>query len=287
MLESTVSSNDINQDQYDLFLTFTKSKTGMVFSSRLHSWVKKQIDEIFKAQERVKDINSFIAKIVGGQSADLAQKIFEKLTVHETMFYRDKKYFKFLNTYALPRIIENNKSSKGANFWVAAGSSGQEIYSILFTIYNNFKDMYNWSLNMHSTDISKAIVDKAKEGIYESHEMGRGMDDSVEKNRFFNQINDKQYQVKDEFRKRISFSTSNLVEPFTSVHSYDFISCRNVLIYFNEETKADIIQRLAKKIKPGGILCLGQVDYINYKIPPAGFEYKMLEGFPFFQRTET
>jgi chemotaxis protein methyltransferase CheR len=117
--------------------------------------------------------------------------------------------------------------------------------------------------------------------MYEAHEIQRGLE-PADLTKFFIKLNDRNWQIKPEFRSKVTFQTSNLVESFAMLPTFDFISCRNVLIYFDDTTKMDIVKRLGDNLNKGGYLILGQVDYINCKIPPQGVSYKIADGFPYY-----
>lgn len=277
------TDNDLSVVETEQLLEYIKSKTGMTFAPRLHSVVKKQFETIRKISN-VTNKEVFLRALISGAKKLESQALFENLTVHETMFFRDAKYYNFMEHFMFPKIIEDNKNKKSLYLWIAAGSSGQEIYSILFMLYEKFPELRGWALNLFSTDISAQIIKKAKEGIYEAHELNRGLPEQYLR-QYFKQIDDKYWQVKDEYRQKVTFKTSNLVEDFAAdLPNVDFISCRNVLIYFNDETKRSIIERLAKKINLNGFLLLGQVDYINSKLPSNNFEYKIEGSFPYYRR---
>jgi chemotaxis protein methyltransferase CheR len=282
---SVVTDGELGVTETEQLLEYIKSKTGIVFAPRLHGIVKKQFDIVRKlSNSGEKEI--FLRALITGAKRMESQALFENLTIHETMFFRDVKYFNFMETFMIPQLIEANKNRKALNIWVAAGSSGQEVYSILFMLYEKFPELKTWALNLYSTDLSKQIVQKAKEGIYESHEVNRGLPESYLK-QYFKQIDNRYWQVKDEYRQKVTFKASNLVEDFSAdVPTVDFISCRNVLIYFNDETKKSIVQRLSKKVCLKGFLLLGQVDYINSKVPSDDFEYKIEGSFPCYRRTK-
>ncbi len=286
MLQTSADSlPELNFEQSEKLLEFVKAKTGMVFALRLMPWVTKQLFIVFNSA-RATDLDLFIQELITGRRPKDAQLLFDHLTVNETMFFRDKKYFDFMVQKMFPDIIKNNQLKRSLSVWIAAGSSGQEAYSILFSILENFPLIKGWSIQIYSTDLCTEVVKKSQEGIYEKHEIGRGLDD-VRLQKYFNPIDDRYYQVRQEYRNMIKFSPSNLIQDFSGhVPDVDFISCRNVLIYFNDETKADIIKRLAKKVKGNGYFILGQVDYINAKIPPEGFEYKLEGTFPFYIKTK-
>ncbi len=274
---------ELSNVQLESLLDFIKHKTGMVFAPRLRTWVSKQFAELYKNSSET-NFTAFFDSLLADRKRYESQVLFERLTVHETMFYRDKRYFGFLENNLFPDLIAAKETTKSINIWIAAGSSGQEIYSIYFRILDKFPQLKTWNLSLYSTDLSQAIIDKAKNGIYETHEVNRGLgEDGLSK--YFKQIDNKSWQVKDEIRRKVNFKRSNLVEDFAShVPDMDFISCRNVLIYFNDTTKADIITRLAKKVRNGGYLILGQVDYINCKEPPQGMKYNMEQTFPYFKK---
>lgn len=280
---STDNLPELSFEQTERLLEFVKSKTGMVFASRLMPWVMKQLNQIFQAS-KAPNLDLFLQELYAGRRPMEAQALFDGLTVNETMFFRDKKYFDFMANKMFPDIIKNNQLRRSLSIWVAAGSSGQEAYSILFTLLENFPLIKGWNIQIYSTDLCTEVIKKSQEGKYEKHEVGRGLDD-IRLQKYFTPVDDRYHQVKKEYRDMVRFSTSNLVQDFSgAVPDVDFISCRNVLIYFNDTTKADIIRRLAKKAKTKGYLILGQVDYINAKIPPEGFEYKIEGTFPYYHR---
>jgi len=282
-LTTLCANEELSVTETEELLEYIKIKTGMIFAPRLHSLVKKQFDNI-KDISGAKDKNTFLKALTTGLKELESQALFESLTVHETMFFRDSKYFGFMEQFMIPKLIKENQMKKSLSIWIAAGSSGQEIYSILIMLYEKFPELKGWNLAFYSTDLSSKVIDKAKQGIYETHEISRGLPEEY-LNKYFNKNDDKHWQVKDTYRNKITFKTSNLVKDFyADVPSVDIISCRNVLIYFNNETKKDIIERLSKKININGFLLLGQVDYINSKVPSENFEYKTEGIFPYYHR---
>lgn len=281
---SEIASKTLSTEKRDLLLNFVDKQTGMIFAPRLHTWIDKQVIAIFE-KSGSSDINAFILDIISGKNPTLAQKIFESLTVHETMFFRDKKYFEFLKAELFPNLIETNKIKKSIDIWISAGSSGQEAYSILFMLLEDFPETKNWMITIYSTDISNHIIEKAQNAIYEAHEMNRGLEGDHPIRKYFEELQNNKWQIKHEIRSKIRFKTSNLMEPFNTLPNFDFISCRNVLIYFNDETKKNIVSRLADKVNKNGYLILGQVDYINKEVRPSNMEFKMINAFPYLRKS--
>lgn len=275
---------ELSVSETEQLLEFIQNKTGMIFAPRLHNLVKKEFDKVKEASS-IKDKVSFLRGLTSDLRPKEAQMLFESLTVHETMFFRDANYFNFMKNFMFPKLIEMNKNRQALNIWVAAGSSGQEALSILILLMQEFPELNTWTLNIFSTDISSQIIEKAKNGVYEIHELNRGLSEKQLK-QYFEQIDNRHWKVKSIYLDKISFKVSNLTEDFTyTLPLMDFISCRNVLIYFNNETKQDIINRLSQKVNLYGFLLLGQVDYINSKSPSKNFEQKIENKFPYYQRT--
>jgi len=277
-----LNSNNLSDTLIKKLLDYIEAKTGMIFAARLKTWVLKQVETIAIASKAT-DITFFVEELIQDKKPIASSALFESLTVHETMFFRDKTYFNFMKQTMFPQLIEQNSNLKSLKIWVAAGSSGQEAYSILFMLHKEFPQLKNWNLQITSTDLSQQIINKGKEGIYEKHEVKRGLS-KEEIEEYFQAINESQWQVKEDLRTKINFKQSNLVEDFKyEIPKADFISCRNVLIYFNDETKYDIIKRLAEKTEKGAYLLLGQVDYINAGPMPKDIEQKTESGFPFYR----
>lgn len=276
------SAANLTNDEVDKLLNFVKDRTGMIFAQRLRPWVLKQVDLVF-SQTKETNISQFVSQLISGQKKLEANALFDSLTVNETMFFRDKTYFNFMTDIMFPQIIEQNRISKSIRIWIAAGSSGQEAYSILFLLHSKFPSLYEWDVQVLSTDLSHEVVEKGKKGIYEKHEIERGLSpEQLEK--FFNKIDETHWQVKTDYRNKVIFKQSNLVDEFRcTVPMADFISCRNVLIYFNDETKHDIIRRLAERVSKNGFLLLGQVDYINAGPVPEGLKYSTHVTFPYYR----
>lgn len=274
---------NFSQEQLQSFLEYLKRGTGLCFSPRNHNFVKQQIYQTYKNLHTYQNFKSFLSDLTNNQSNPYVQEIQEKLVIHETRFYRDTKYFTFLKNTVLPRVIKTNSKNKRLSLWITAGSSGQEAYSILFTLLDSYGHYFNdWQLDFYSTDLSNSITEIAKEAIYSDYEMDRGINSNYLREKYFDKLDTKTYQVKEKYRDMINFSTSNLISSYATLPEFDFISCRNVLIYFDEETKKSVIQKLSQKVRNNGYLCLGQTDYLSCQSTFPNLQYEMEKGFPFF-----
>lgn len=151
----------LSEEQMKVLLSYVSKQTGMEFASRLNNWVNKKFFDVYQANGGT-DTKTFLDGIVTNIKQKERDELFDSLTVNETMFFRDSKYFDFIEKVMLPKLIEKNQAIKTLSIWIAAGSSGQEIYSILMLILEKFPDLKSWRLNFTSSDICSDVVAKAQ-----------------------------------------------------------------------------------------------------------------------------
>ncbi len=187
--------------------------------------------------------------------------LINKLTTNYTYFYREENHFKFLTDVILPYQEKNNKM-KTLDIWSAGCSSGEEPYTLAMVLDDYFKFSANqWKIQIHATDISENVLSKAREGIY-SEESIKNLSE-VYKKKYFDKSNDGKYQVKPEIKKHITFKVFNLMDPIIAKNKYDVIFCRNVMIYFNAETKINLVNKFYEASKQGGYLMIGHAETIQ------------------------
>lgn len=212
----------------------------------------------------------------------IIKQIVETMTTNETSFFRDIKPFNILRDTILPYIIESKKHDKNIRIWSAACSSGQEAYSIAMTIaeMNIAKE---FGARILGTDISDEIVKQAQSGIYNQFEIQRGL--SIQQMlKYFTQV-ETNWQIKNEIKVMTQFRNCNLLDIKNVHETFDIIFCRNVLIYFNQETKLQALQNLAKHLAPNGVLVLGACETVmGMNSPFEGFNN--IHGFYTLKKEE-
>lgn len=187
--------------------------------------------------------------------------LINKLTTNYTYFYREENHFKYLREVILPFEEKNNKS-KILNIWSAGCSSGEEPYTLAMVIDDYFKfSAAQWKINILASDISENVLGKAREGIY-ADEAIKNLPDPYKK-KYFKKTSDGKYQVDAEIKKYVSFKVFNLMDSISSNNKYDVIFCRNVMIYFNSETKMNIVNKFYEATKAGGHLMIGHAETIQ------------------------
>jgi len=187
--------------------------------------------------------------------------LINKLTTNYTYFYREENHFKYLKEVILPYEEKNNKT-KVLNIWSAGCSSGEEPYTLAMVINDYFKfSGSNWNIQILATDISENVLSKAREGIY-SEESITKLPEPYKK-RYFEKTADNNFQVSPEIKKCVTFKVFNLMDPMVVKNKYDVIFCRNVMIYFNAETKMNIVNKFYDATKPQGYLMIGHAETIQ------------------------
>lgn len=185
----------------------------------------------------------------------LRHQVVEAMTTHETSFFRDGHPFETLKARILPELLARRSSSQHVAIWCAACSSGQEPFSVAMLAREHFPTLVKGRLRIIATDLSEAILARAREGLYSQIEINRGLP-AAELARYF----DRQglcWRIKPEIRRMVDFQQSNLAGAWPNLPLMDVIFMRNVLIYFGIETKKQILNNVRRALKPDGYLFLG------------------------------
>lgn len=183
---------------------------------------------------------------------------FEALTTNETSFFRDEHPFKALREVILPQLIDLRASSRTLNIWCAAASTGQEPYSLAMLLRDRFPQLLNWTITFFATDLSETVLARARAGRFNATEVGRGLPAEF-RQRYFVPDGDS-LQVREDIRRMVSFRVMNLVGPWPNMPELDLVLLRNVLIYFNVETKRNILLKIQRHLRPDGCLLLGAAE---------------------------
>ena len=188
----------------------------------------------------------------------LISEVVEAMVTTETFFFRDVHPFEMLRTTVLPELIERRRHSRNLNIWCAAGSSGQEPYSIAMLIKESFPDLGNWRVNIAATDISLAMLQRCRLGSYSQLEVNRGLPTGLLL-KWFRQAGS-QWHIDDCIRNTVTFSQLNLIHAWPAMPQWDLVFLRNVLIYFDNETKRSLLDRTARVLCGDGYLVLGSAE---------------------------
>jgi chemotaxis protein methyltransferase CheR len=206
-------------------------------------------------------VDALVDKLRQLAFGELHASAIEALTVNETSFFRDAPIFDILLKRVLPELVERRKGERTFQVWSAACSTGEEPYSLAMLMRARFPELGQWKFSVLATDISQRVLAKAREGLYTQREIGRGLPKDM-LHRFFVQEGCS-WRAGRELRGMIDFRELNLRKPIPYQRTFDLILMRNVLIYFDDETKRDVLMRIAQALRPQGVLVLGNADALR------------------------
>ena len=203
-------------------------------------------------------LEALIAQVRAQPFNGLHRKVVEAMTTNETSFYRDVHPFEALRTVVLPEVLERRRAARTLNIWCAASSSGQEPYTIAMTMLEHFPQLTSWQVTILGTDLSGEMVARCKQGKYGQIEVNRGLPAALLVKYF--EKRGMEWQVKPELQRWCHFRELNLIEPWGALPPMDVVFMRNVLIYFDVETKKAILANARKVLPPWGYLVLGGAE---------------------------
>lgn len=214
--------------------------------------------------------DEYMNKVEQEPDGEEAQFLINQLTTNHTFFFRENAHFEYMNRIALPYLREKEAAGRDIRIWSAAASTGEEAYSIVMVLKEFFGfDSDKWDTKVLATDISTKALSSAKEGIY-SAESVEQLENRLIK-RHFTRQKDGNYQINKETRDEVIFATFNLMNPFSFKKKFHIVFLRNVMIYFDEPTKCELIRKVTDYLAPGGFLFVGMTETIDKATP--GLQY--------------
>lgn len=190
----------------------------------------------------------------------LTAEVVEAMTTNETFFFRDKTPFDHLKETMLPAVLQARAAKRALRIWCAASSTGQEPYSIAMCLKGLGAAIAGWRVDIVATDLSQGVLEKSKAGIFSQFEVQRGLPIQLLV-KHFTQVGE-MWQLNADIRSMVQHRQLNLLQDFGHLGKFDIIFCRNVLIYFDQDTKAGIFERISRIIEPDGFMVLGAAESV-------------------------
>jgi chemotaxis protein methyltransferase CheR len=204
-------------------------------------------------------VSELVQKMKSGSPSAITQVV-EAMTTNETFFFRDKVPFDHFRDSIMPVILQARAGRKSIRVWCAAGSTGQEPYSLAMCLKEMSAALTGWRVEIIATDLSQEVLENSKSGIYSQFEVQRGLPIQMLV-KYFKQTGEL-WQINADIRAMVQHRQLNLLHDFSQLGVFDVIFCRNVLIYFDQDTKINIFNRLAKTTESDGFLVLGAAETV-------------------------
>lgn len=240
-------------NKFDFLCQDVRKRSGLVLGQEKAYLIDSRLGPLAR-KEGFASVEALIdAMMRGDQRICVAAS--EALATHETFFFRDKTPFDLFENVIAP-ALKSSRMGRQLKIWCAAASSGQEPYSLGMLL----DEIPGLSADILATDMSAPVLEKAKAGIYTQFEVQRGLPiQRLVKN--FDQVGDS-WRIKPQLRQKVRFEQANLLDDFARFGKMDVIFCRNVLIYFDIQTKAKVLDRLAAQLADDGFLLLGAAETV-------------------------
>ncbi|MHC2671524.1 chemotaxis protein methyltransferase CheR [Bradyrhizobium diazoefficiens] len=244
--------------EYEYLRKFLKDNSGIDLSADKQYLIESRLLPLAR-KAGLSGIPELVQKLQGGSRA-LITDVVEAMTTNETFFFRDKVPFDHFRDTIMPEIIRARAGRRSVRIWCAAGSTGQEPYSLAMCLKEMGAALTGWRVEIIATDLSQEVLEKARAGVYSQFEVQRGLPIQMLV-KYFKQTGET-WQINPELRAMIQHRQLNLLHDFAQLGTFDVIFCRNVLIYFDQDTKINIFNRLARQIEPDGFLVLGAAETV-------------------------
>lgn len=258
----------VKESEYRLLRDLIETRCGIFLGDEKQYLIESRLTGLAK-KSKCKSFGDFYLKIKDSPpSAELWNAVVDAMTTNETLWLRDLHPFTILGEYLLPKLNNDIREGKRntIDIWSAACSTGQEPYSIAMTALDYYenaggKKSYRDQVRILATDISSTALSKAMAGLYDNTSIVRGLPQE-KRDRYFTRQDDS-WVVNPSVKQMVAFKRANLLEPFFGLGRFDIVFLRNVMIYFSDSFKKDLLERIARILKPGGYLFLGTGETVR------------------------
>jgi chemotaxis protein methyltransferase CheR len=242
----------LDPGNYRFLQEYIYRESGIVLDQDKHYLFEARLMPIVN-REQLGSLNDLCALLRGVRAAAVKQQVVDSMTANETLFFREMPHYDALRTEVIPRLVEQRQGQRRMSFWSAASSTGQEAYSLAMMLIE--MGLGNWNIQILGTDLCTQVLDRARDGRFHQIEVNRGLPVQYLV-KYFTRVG-LEWQLKDEVRRMVRFERFDLRQSMRSLGPFDVVFCRNVLIYFDTETKKKIMGDIRGTLFGGGYLLLG------------------------------
>ena len=237
-MQSQTPVSEIHSENYRFLQEHVYSQAGIVLEEDKHYLFESRLTPIVR-QLGLGSINDLCALLQATRETEVGRQVVEAMTTNETYFFRDPAHYEAIRTVLLPRLKEDRRDTKKLRFWSAAASTGQEAYSLAMLLLE--EGLSDWNIQILGTDFSSQVLERARSGKYQQIEVNRGLPAALLVKHFRRSGVD--WQLSEPVRRMVRFETIDLRKSMRALGPFDLVFCRNVMIYFDAETKKKHIER--------------------------------------------
>lgn len=265
--------NSINASDFDFVRELVRRSAAIVLESDKQYLVESRLSPLAQ-REGFQSLSQLLTQVRRQPDSALGWKVVAAMTTNETSFFRDIHPFEALRRAVLPALLARREATRRLDLWCAACSTGQEPYSIAMLLTDAFPVLSKgWVVTVLASDLNEDVLERARAGRFSQVEVNRGVP-AAYLVKYFRRTG-AEWQLKDEILRRVTFRSLNLARPWADLPPMDVVFLRNVLIYFDQETKRDILGRVRQLLRPDGYLFVGGTEstiHIDCGYAPVAFE---------------
>ena len=259
----TLENSPIDQADVEGFFSLVEKNIGIALDLSKTYLIQSRLSSVV-TEHRFTNHASLLRFLITNPVGAIHWQAFEAMTTNETSFYRDSSPFEVLRVTIFPELFQKRREARELNIWSAASSTGQEPYSIAILLREHFPELIGWKICILATDFSEQALEKASLGIYNETEVQRGLTET-QIQRHFKRLPNGHYEINPDLRSMVQYKKMNLIQDWPLMPKFDLILMRNVLIYFNQNTKAKILKRLHSQLSDASsYLILGSSEFILF-----------------------
>lgn len=249
---------------FDYLANFLKAKSGLIVSADKAYLLESRLAPI-ASKWRLSSLDCLVEKIQNSGSSQLTTDVIEAMTTNESSFFRDGTPFEHFEKLMLPYLRKARSGQRRISIWSAAASSGQEAYSLAMLLKEHEAEFAGWRIDIFATDLSCEMIRRCRDGVYSEFEVKRGLPTRMMQKYFRSEGNS--WRIEENLRKMVTFQQMNLIDQknpskYPGIPVFDIIFCRNVMIYFDRQAKADILTKLRCHLADDGFMLLGGSETI-------------------------
>jgi chemotaxis protein methyltransferase CheR len=249
----------VTPTDYDFLRQLLKERSGLALSADKHYLVESRLLPIAR-KNGLAGLVGLVEKLRAPGSDALAIAVVEAMTTNESFFFRDRIPFEHFRNYMIPALLQARAAQRRIRIWCAAAATGQEPYSLAMILKEMGTALNGMRVEILATDLAASVLDRAKSGLYTQFEVQRGLPVQLLV-KYFTQTGE-MWQISPDIRAMVQFRPLNLLRNFSNLGLFDIVFCRNVLIYFDQPTKKDVLDRLAVVTSADGYLSLGAAETV-------------------------
>lgn len=255
--------NKLSAQQLKTISDFVRHKAGIVLGEKSSNLVESRLSKRLR-ELSIDNYDAYLSRALDPSHRE-STALIDILTTNKTSFFREMLHFDFIKNEGLPERLSCSGRGQPVSFWSAACSTGEEPYSLAMLLHEITQETSRLPSKILATDISTQVLRTAINGVYDAESVHQLT--PLQRRTFFVELESplgRLYKMKDALQRTVDFRRFNLIKgPYRFKSGFDFIFCRNVLIYFDEETRTKVVRNLVSSLKPGGFLLTGHSETIN------------------------